>query len=510
MPNTTISILNKNTFLFIVIVIIGSVLISIYMMVAPEKNIPYNFNPFPQQTPSALPDPSRQTDNCWNKLIPCDSSGQCSACSLGEYECKDVSKEQADNKYYNFNGLTVPEGKWCLPKDNNPDKICNMYTGRWLWTYDPEYCGPKNSGTQCWKCHCLYPNLFSGAEEGCMTPLACQNDSPQVNNLEQPGNYLIGSSCAKPSLQGQKWDPTSSSPPSVSDIYQYTPYDKDEDGNPLFVCNCSDSASNQYFSRLPGDPLTCHLEPCYKYLNSSIKGLTCSGDCNETCSGCSCNQTGFTKSPDGKFKNTCVQISQACNKGGYDTDTQTCTCGNGPFWSRKCKSNITEVNISDPTLPDCSQPNNALGSECINPCEGAQCNHGAPCISCGPDSWKGVGICNELTRNGPQPVPTVHGVCDCSLTQDKPINKFGGYYGPTCSQGCLGGGQVLQASGISNILDAYPKQSCSCCCALSSTYTSSLWGILSYEETCNDGYPSPEQPANPMCLPIHEGECVPN
>ena len=509
----SISLLNNHIFVFIAVVIISLVIISTYNMIAPEHSTPFNFDPFPKETPSKLPDPSRQTDTCWNKLTMCDSSGECSACSSGEYKCTTISKDEADRKFYHYNGINVPAGKWCLPKDNNPNPICNSFTGRWLWTFDPEYCASVGSGgQQCWKCECLYPSLFSGANEGCNTSLACQNDSllTKSASIGQPDNKLTGSGVAKLSVQNCTWDPTKQTKDDkCGDVYNYTPYDKDKDGNPWFTCSCKDTKSGQYFTKLPGDPQTCHLESCYKYLGNTVPGLTCSG---HSCS-CNCDNTNFAKSPGGKFADTCVLISNSCGHFGWDDDRKECSCGNGPSWPRKCKNSTTGVNMDEKELPDCVLPENALGSECFNPCEASVCNHGAPCISCGPDSVKsGVEQCRMDSDNGTMlSDPTkIHAICDCSVGDSPPARPdgkpthFGGYYGPSCSTLCLQDGTKIEEHGVLGSGDG--SQSCACCCSLRSKVEQDLW-VLYVSERCDGSRPTPDKPADPVCLPIPKIQC---
>ncbi len=461
--SVSISLINNHVFVFVAIVIIGIVLISVYMMIKPEKSTPFYFSPFPTESPSSLPDPSRPTDTCWNKLTPCDSEGQCSACSLDEYHCVTVTQEQEDQKYYHFNGINVPKGKWCLPKDGNPNPVCNTFTGKWLWVYDPEYCAIVSPGhSQCWKCECKYPNLFSGSETGCNTKLACQNDSIKTKSDTQPKNQLVGSECSKSNLHGEVWDPTSNN--SDTDIYNYTPYDKDKDGNPWFVCDCNDNSDGQFFSRLPHDPHTCHLEPCYSYLNSNLKGLECDKDgCQE--SNCECLCSGpFAKSPSGKFKNSCVLITNACGQFGYNNKEQTCECGDGPNWPRKCKNSVTGVNMDDESLPDCKEPANALGSECINPCEESKCAHKSLCVSCGSYSYKSDPICNNPQYGDPE---KAHYVCDCSSATTPP-KPFSGYNGQNCQYMCLADGTTIGYTDPGKSWDPghlFECWSCSCCCS---------------------------------------------
>lgn len=508
-----INLFNNHVFVFIAVLIITLLLVCFYNVILPEESVPFNFNPFPKQTPSKLPDPMRNTDSCWNKLTPCSSANDCSACSLGEYHCVAVTKEQAKNNYYHYNGINVPEGSWCLPKDNNPNPVCNMTTGRWVWSFDPAYCASIGSNSsQCWKCECLYPTLFSGAEEGCTTNTTCQNDSLMVKSLKQPGNKLVANSNAKASLQGCVWDPTTKTPDEkCQGLYDYTPYDKDKSGNPWFSCSCQDNSSSQYFTTLPGDPQTCHLEPCYKYLGNTQKGFSCSND-GQSCS-CNCNNTNFAKSPGGKFAGTCVLIAGACGHYGWDADRGECACGNGPAWPRKCKSPTTGVNMEQKELPECSLPENALGSECYNPCEARKCNHNAPCISCGVDSVKGgVEECrmDGETGNVLSDPTKVHSVCDCSLADAPPprpdgqTSHYGGYYGASCNLACLKDGTRLD----SHVMGAFSpgSKSCSCCCSSRSKDEENFW-IFSTDTRCDGSWPTPDKPADAKCLPVPTAQC---
>lgn len=514
----TVSLLNGHVFVFVSVVILGIILISVYKMVIPEQTVPYNFNPFPNVAPTALPDPSRQEDKCWDKLTSCDLSkpNQCSSCSGGSmsYTCTEVRKGQAKR---HFNGIDVPEGTWCLPNDSNPDPLCNPHTGRWIWTADQAYCEPLTGKNQCWKCECLYPDLYAGSEGGCMTQLACKNDSIYLvdSDHNQDNNKLVGTACSP--FPGKVWDPMSTADDTV---LNYTPYDKDANGNPFFTCSCNNKAGNnttQFFKQLPGDPFTCHVEPCYRSIGSSIPDdpLHCisgalapgsgalAGSCKETCSGCSCT-TGYAVSPSGKYKNTCVSIQGACGAGAdFDSNTKSCLCGElENSHPRKCKSKYTGVNMDDISLPDCKNPQNALGSECYNPCNESNCN-GAPCISCGPGDY----LHNEMCRMGVSadgkslellPDPSViHYVCDCGQKDGAPPG-YAGWGGPTCSDGCYGGGKRVWDSEFGGTTYI----SCSQCCAMSSTYHGSSWDQWYNYSECNSGRPDKDHPIDPTCTPV--------
>lgn len=543
----TITLLNEHVFTFIAVLIIGAIVISIYMVIAPEKDSSFNFSPFPKIAPTQLPDPNRPTDSCWNTLTKCDTNGECSACSLDEYECKTVSQEQADAKFYHYNGINVPAGKWCLPKDHNPNPTCNTYTGRYMWVFDPEYCNSITPGKdQCWKCECLYPSLFGDPTTGCTAQLACQNDSTMSNTLEQKDNQLTPSKCALSTLQGQGlvWNPGIEQK-NTGPLYQYTPYDTDLQGNPMFTCDCRANVGGQYFSELPGDPHTCHLEPCYKSLGYSSKGLdNCTDDCGKPAScSCACESTNVAMSPSGKYKGTCVLIGNSCSNFGYiknEDQTGQCDCP-PPNWEQKCRSPNTGVNMDKPELPECVQPENALGSECVDPCEGAVCEHGAVCVSCGPNAWENNPMCaldtwlpisadsekecNNLctdykcdqsvfgkqTHQDGSVTKTcylllknhkqTHAQCDCRTAKTAPGKPFSGWNGATCEVACLPGGHRVKSHLFGSSCDCYK---CSCCCSQNDHKSGDFWGIA-YHEDCDDGYAYPPDPAaDPSCAPAED------
>lgn len=400
----TINFINEHIFIFVAAVILGALVISVLMVISPEKSMQFNFDPFPKIAPSSLPDPNRQRDQCWDSLTPCTPGGdnECSACSAGEYECVTVGPPGG---HRHFNGINVPEGNWCLPKDKNPaGKICNEYTGRYMWVFDPEYCSQIAPGsTQCWKCECLYPNLFSDPARGCTSSIACQNDSVNSNTLSQPGNKLQATKCALESIQSCSWDPTSEQK-SCEDtaLYQYTPYDQDKNGFPWFTCKCPNSAGNQFFHQLPGDPYNCHLDPCYSSLKNITPGLdNCTDNCGApTSCTCSCEHTNVALVPPevgGIYEGTCVLVENSCAQFGYDKQSKNCTCPS-PYWPQQCRSPNTGANMDKPELPECIAPENSLGTQCINPCEGGPgqpvCQHGSVCVSCGPNTYSIDPLCN--------------------------------------------------------------------------------------------------------------------
>ena len=499
----TISLINGHVFVFIVVFILSLIIISIYIMITPELDIPYKFDPFPNETPSALPDPTGGVtrDKCFSTLTACDSNGQCNSCDITEYECKNV---KTDNMY-SFNGINVPVGNWCLRKDNNPNPQCNPLTGRWIWTFDPDYCGNHGGNTQCWKCHCLYPNMYSGEDTGCETQIGCQNDSSQtiLSGLQQNGNILKPTSCAPKSINGCVWGPNGSTQNGCENISQLGPYDQDMSGNPLFSCACNDTSSQQYFTTLPNDPYSCHLEPCFAYMNSTSKGLQCNTDsCGMVSGNCSCNcPTNFAKSPSGNYQGTCVLVSGSCGPFAYNEQEGKCMCGEGPYWERKCKSVYTGVNMDNTDIPDCKDPQNALGSECFNPCEGVQCKSGSPCISCGPTSYQTVSGCN-LSPNGlllaEDQASIPHSYCDCSQTTTTVPSGYAGFGGQYCDKECLADNSSLKSYLFGN---SKGDCNCNCCCSQDYQHVDKFW-IISTELACKGDWPTKDNPGESLCSPI--------
>lgn len=466
-----INILNSHVFVFIAVLLLAIIVFAFYEMIRPENSVPYNFNPIPQLAPTDLPDPAHKTDSCWSKLTPCDSEGQCSACSTGQYKCVQVSEEEADQGYYHFNGITIDRpGSYCLPQDNNPNPVCNLYTGRWLWVYDPAYCSThapdSDHPDQCWKCECLYPTLYSDSNTGCTTQQACQNRSPLSHSTFQPENVLIGSKYAPKELQGVQWDPISG---VDKNILTYSPYTTDKDGNPWFVCNCKANTSNQFFTTLPNDPHTCHLEPCYSYYGSTAKGLnpSCDYDSNGNDCYCSCSTNTAVAPEVSAYKGTCVSVQGSCGNGGYDDKSGKCVCG-APYWQVQCRS--TFANTGNGDLPECQNVNtNALGSQCVDPCQPNPCQHETKCITHAPSS----------DVPGSLPFAT----CDCSSYPDSqappPKFEWGGQY---CADQCLPAGTTISTGGINY---HNPCASEACCCSGQSHATTH--GIGEWRRQCIDG-----------------------
>jgi hypothetical protein len=364
-------------FVFVVVFVLSLLILIFYNAIKPlSKSIPYNFQPFPNISPKDLPDPNTIGQNCYNTLTQCDAAGGCSSCD-SNFVCTDVTKDGQ----YNLNNIKVPAGKWCLPK-NNSGKTCNIATGRWVWSAD-QSCQSSNT-SQCWRCLCLYPDLYGGEDQGCGIPNTCQNHSPSVASTDyQSTNKLIGTSDGL--FKTQEWDPNSKD----SDIIRYSPYTKDGKNNPWFSCQCGKNG-DQYFVNLPNDPYNCHLDPCSRQSNYTSSGWSPEEG------KCVCVDTVYNiLAPDGEFKDTCVK-SPCGDNGSWNTSSNTCNCTQG--YNRQCWSAYINQSQKD-SLPQCLEEDNALGYECYNPCADVNCGGGTCHID--PNTQKTNCDCSTKTNTIP-------------------------------------------------------------------------------------------------------------
>lgn len=412
-----------NVFVFITVTIFTLIIMTAYGLIKPEDDVPYNFMAFPSVSPTSLPDANVSPGSCLNKLTPCDVVGRCQTCG-DEFECTDV--EVAGT--YTFNDVEVPAGKWCLPKKNPNQTPCDPYTGRWTWVTNDEDCMPLSGKNQCWKCLCLYPDLFGDPSTGCRKQLACRPPKGAPLNVTTDA-VLIATEAAGKDLQGKVWDPSTKD----STILRMNPYSTDANGKPLFACGsprnptpitngaplCDDKATlnNQPLPliRLPDDPYSCYQDPCYPLDSHSTTALTCK---DGVCDTCECKSTDVTIPDDpgqsrSDLKGLCVDSSKVCKEAGagtWDKDNKKCNCPSG--FNRKCNSNFVTWPESDiPKTQCCSSDQNPVGWECHDPCNDPN--------ACGPYS----SACNFDKATGKQ-------VCTCKPmcgSDGKPVP--GGYDG---------------------------------------------------------------------------------
>jgi len=257
----------------------------------------------------------------------------------------------------------------------------------------------------------MYPSAFSDPETGCVTQQICQNRSMSAREKTQKENKLQATIFAPAKFKNKTWDPLSG---EDTDILEFSPYAKDEDGNPLFACKCDSEVGDQYYTRLADDPYNCHLSPCFGYFGNKEEGMNGDGKCE-------CG-TNTALSPDGKWKNTCVSITDSCGHFSYDKDSSKCTCAY-PSWESPCKSQL--VNVGREDLKDCSSPINALGTECRNPCESKGCEHKTTCESI--SAWEAK--------------------CDCATASPAAPAPWQ-YIGPTCGSRCVKNGTTIKTKDL--------------------------------------------------------------
>jgi hypothetical protein len=340
----------------------------------------FNLQPFPKAQAQNLPDAAVSLSACTNELQKCTSDFDCLKCDeSGKFKCTPVERDGQ----YEINGIKVPKGQYCLPRTDRAQK-CNKFTGKWVWTTASD-CPPDENGrfsTQCWKCVCLYPDLYYDQTD-CSTQIACVNASDktfQSAETQRRRNRLVGAPYSE--FAGQYWDPNA--PDSIdSAVMDANPYATDDKGRPKFYCECDsrDERNQKEFLRLPNDPYTCHVDMCYNknqkisttYMCRDSKGQVCDPyERPEDCK-CSCNcfmNTAVTR-PDG----TCQVLGGMCLPGRNNDTLTGCVCG--AFMKRKCRSSA--ANTSNTALPQCKDADNPFGEECYDQCYPNPCNNGA-CI----------------------------------------------------------------------------------------------------------------------------------
>lgn len=419
-------------YIYVIALIVILLVITVYKMIRPSINTPiYNFNAFPDVNLSGLTNVQSGGTICSSSLQLCDDDGSCAKCGDDNYQCI--------NSHGNivFNNMKVPKGSYCLPKGSD-DLGCNRYTGRNVWT--------STEGSE-WKCECAYPELFTGPR--CETQVACINSSVDAT-IAQPNNYLVGTTDGP--YPAKRWDPINSD----SEVLLTNPYTYNNDDKklPWFKCNCDSGLGDDStpFVNLPGDPYTCHLDPCWKSKNYIWAGA------DPATQTCECDLKGGFKALEGDFKGLCIHLQDVCQDGAeagsYDRTGNKCNCtGSIP---RTCTSNYvkrTDKNKEYSCKNDadcigygskcdvstgycsCVNSNNKIGKECVNPCEPNPCN-GRVCmvgssvvdpLSCD---------CSEMDHPSPPGpsgsvvpplLPPVY-MCDTEFSQDTPwvSPEFGG------------------------------------------------------------------------------------
>ena len=360
-------------FAFFLIMIFVLICIIIYKILGPEPPGSWNYVPFPSMSPKDLPDANSSQKTCYTNLTACDGPGICSTCGEENFECVDVL---TDTQYV-LNNIKVPKGNWCLPKKQ--EQSCGTYTGKWVWSSG----NCPDGKSQCWKCECLYPDLYGG--DDCMVQKACLNHSPHAKTSDQTNNILTGTTDGH--YPGVKWDPVNLDPQDNT-VLTVNPYTSTVDGKPWFKCNCDKSYIN---INLPGDPYSCHVDPCWEYDGYTFSGAICD-DNNCTCN---CTENGGFNVLDGFYKDRCISNVSVCTNGTIDSSTQECNCS-GIYTQQKCIStNFSRTGQEPParctsttgcigdTVCDintgwckCSDDKNPIGDECLQKCTPGLCQNG--------------------------------------------------------------------------------------------------------------------------------------
>ena len=372
-----------NVFVFLTTITLIIIILTVYRILNPEYKEPeYNFRPFPSITPENIASyKTSMADKviCDEELQECDPEVGCVLCNE-DYECTTVGK----NEKVVYKGNDVKPGNWCLPAGKK-ELGCGAYTGRAIWA--------DINGEQQWKCVCLYPDLFAG--KGCTTQIACRdNREDRFSYIDQTDNKLQGIVDGK----NHYWDP---SDPDF-DPQGKTPYDY-YGGDPIYKCSCNAGGGKKYVS-IPGDPYSCHLDPC------DINHI---GYFDKDTNKCMC-----TKDVDGNYAkssttNKCLLQTYFCDK--YDIQNKKCECGdpNSLIFPILCNSKNTPrkdeetTNHYNKAFPkDC--PDNPGGSYCDNVCK--NCKNGVgykgkngECVCWCKNNWKGENCdirCESEGKNG--------------------------------------------------------------------------------------------------------------
>jgi hypothetical protein len=312
-----------NFFLFIVLVIFSTIIISIYSLLQPDYYTPkYNFIPFPNINPIDLPNPDMAKNNycAIHKIIPCNSkdkdSKDCKAVCGENFICADINKEshviegkeisnghrcettkECINKFgqvsqcYRKNpgdkmgyctGSFIKGGHACVPaKPKTHTTSCPRDLGRWVWSSGE---ADNNDISQGWKCEQLYPELSSETAEGGMINTACKNRNTAEKNIQsyetQPG-YLYRDDNGKQ----KQWKPEEDGFEDPRGPYDW---DLDEKGNkvPIWKCSCDNVSSPSptcnnddgggacpVYLEMPGVPYKCGRDPCMPHTGYTVSNF---------------------------------------------------------------------------------------------------------------------------------------------------------------------------------------------------------------------------------------------
>jgi hypothetical protein len=424
-----IKLLNYIVIFFLIIFLVVFILV-LYNSVKPsnsDSNPLFDFQPYPQISPKNIPDNNIDdtSKSCYKFLTKCDpkQDSQCSSC-ISDFICTKVDKKKGVNSNILLNDQLVPDGDWCLPQLPPNDKKCNSFTGRWVWSNNEE-CQNDKSNSQCWKCECLYPDLFSGID--CSTQLACKAVKTNADKIPGQHGNVLKSTTANPLGAGIQWNPKidmtagTTNSKEINVLIEQTPYMSASGTNkPYFECSCDgqycktpedckilgplpdgdkwacdttknlcvrsfpdpdkpgnyieDITFNPYV-KLPNDPFMCHINPCTP-LNANHYADKININTEGSQYKCDCNANGFmevndkfdaTKTNNTLFGTCILNETLPCP---FSTRNKECLCLTG--YNRKCRSKY--ANIDDTSMELCQDRENPIGFECYDPCPAENCN----------------------------------------------------------------------------------------------------------------------------------------
>jgi hypothetical protein len=368
---------------FVAAVVVFVVTLMAYDLVYVEKATTrsnLNLQAFPRAQAKDLPDANVSLSKCVDELQTCAVDDDCLSCNdTGTFKCTSVERDGQ----YEINGIKVPKGSYCLPKTQSAPQ-CNRYTGKWVWTTSSD-CPPDENGvfsSQCWKCMCLYPDLFYD-EKDCSTQIACVNTSDktfQSPEDQRKRNRLKGAPYGK--YAGRYWDPSAIS--SIDDpVLNENPYATDDKGRPLFYCECDarNDRNQKEFTLLPNDPYSCHVDLCYNLGQRLTNTYMCKNAANQPCNpyetpqDCTCSCTCSLNTSATRADGTCQVVAGLCDPGSVNNTYTGCNCTY--FQPIQCKSK--QANTTRTDLPNCKDQNNPWGQECKDPCAGNPCGSNGQC-----------------------------------------------------------------------------------------------------------------------------------
>lgn len=194
------------------------------------------------------------TTNCFERPYRCSDETNCDCTKI----CLDSNVEELfiwDDDEVFFNYTKLPPGLYCVPKLKTR---CKRYTSSLIY----------NEGA--WKCHCTYPQIFSG--ETCSTLVACK--IPEIRNNK---NVTL-------------WDNLTDSEVTMYErvnFYEFLP----GTSKSRYSCKCDAEDNNgNPLIFLPELPLNCFVDYCKNnILRSSAPGF----DRDEKC--CDCGNYEVTR-----------------------------------------------------------------------------------------------------------------------------------------------------------------------------------------------------------------------